>query len=104
IVYIPRKQGVEAPYEGLILVLLAITLLMGLRFRTALIVVTAVLLAYAMAAFSSPAVGNWAGELFRLCCAAVLGLIGAFILERQARQNFLSTSLLSQYALRDGLT
>lgn len=104
IVYIPRQHGVEAPYEGLILVLLAITLLMGLRFRTALIVVTAVLLAYAMAAFSSPDVGSWTGELFRLSCAAVLGLIGAFILERQARQNFLSTSLLSQYALRDGLT
>lgn len=100
-----RQSHPDMPYESLVVLTFADYLLSGLGLFQALAAGLALFLFYLGGTFVFGV--HDAGlvyEVFYMLLANLIGLVGLYVLDYQARQSFLATSELRLLSIQDGLT
>jgi diguanylate cyclase (GGDEF)-like protein len=104
-VLISAHMGSPLPYEALLVVMVFVTFLTGLRFYHATLTTFGVAAAYlaARVALELPAAETVKQGLY-LYVIALIGWLGAYMLEWTRRANFLTSAIMRFRALHDPLT
>lgn len=93
------------PYEGFLILIMLVTLLMALPFRHAIVMVLFACLVYGIGVLiAETSTQQVMMEVLHIVIIAIMSLVGGYLLEFRDRGNFLNAKALNALAVRDGLT